>query len=216
MKNLHLFTYFLFVLPAFLSAGEWSDLFDGKTLSGWVEKTKEGTFEVKNGSIIGTMILDKGTTFLCYEKEFDDFELEFEIHILDPELNSGVQIRSKCKEAKGNQKYGAVYGPQVELSSKSDLTRSGFIFGQGWKSWLTPKETPSHNFFIKDNWNKIRVLAEGQFVKTWINNQFVCETKIPDERHTTNNKGFIALQCHGIKDGGPYQVAWKNIRIKEL
>ena len=35
--------------------------------------------------------------------------------------------------------------------------------------------------------------------------------------HETHPSGFIGLQVHGIgKDKGPYQVAWRNIRIKTL
>jgi hypothetical protein len=216
MKKLFISFCFIFLVHISGFSEGWIELFDGKSLNGWTEKTKESSFEVVDGSIVGTMVLEKGTTFLCYDGEFRDFELEFEIHIIDPELNSGVQIRSRCKEAKGKQKYGAVYGPQVELASKSEKTRSGFIFGQGWKSWLTPKEAPSHNHFLKNSWNKVRVLAQGPFIKTWINDQFIYETNIPAERHKTNASGFIALQCHGINEGGPSQVAWKNIRIKEL
>ncbi len=29
-------------------------------------------------------------------------------------------------------------------------------------------------------------------------------------------KGFIGLQVHGVGNRGPFQVAWRNIRIKEL
>ncbi len=197
-------------------AEDWKELFDGKTLKGWEERTKSDSFKVVDGVIVGTMVLDKGTTFLCYEKEYSDFELEFEIKIINSELNSGVQFRSRCKEAIGKQKFGAVYGPQVELATKGDKTRSGFIFGQGWKGWITPKESATNSYMKKIEWNKVRVLAIGKTVKTWINGQFVHETIIPDERHATNSKGFIALQCHGIKSGGPYQVAWKSIRIKEI
>ena len=56
-------------------------------------------------------------------------------------------------------------------------------------------------------------------VKTWINEKFVLETVIPDSRHETNNKGFVALQCadkHGIKSGVTYKIAFKNIRIREI
>lgn len=215
MKKLYLILItVLLSCPTF--ADDWKDLFDGKTLNGWEERTKSGSFEVVDGTIVGTMILEKGTTFLCYEKEYSDFELEFEIKIIDSELNSGVQFRSRCKEAAGDQKYGAVYGPQVELATKGDKTRSGFIFGQGWKGWITPKESATNSYMKKDDWNKVRVLAVGKSVKAWINGQFVHETLIPDERHATNSKGFIALQCHGIKSGGPYKVAWKSIRIKEI
>lgn len=216
MKTCLIYACLFYFCQTLVFSDDWIQLFDGKSLNGWTEKTKEGSFEVKGGTIVGTMVLDKGTTFLCYNRDFGDFELEFEVNILDSNLNSGVQIRSRCKEPKGKQKYGAVYGPQVELSAKSERSRSDFIFGQGWSSWLTPKEVSSHSFFLQNSWNKVRVHAQGPMVKTWINDQFICETIIPAERHQTNSTGFIALQCHGIKEGGPSQVAWKNIRIKEL
>jgi hypothetical protein len=32
-----------------------------------------------------------------------------------------------------------------------------------------------------------------------------------------DESGFIGLQVHGIaRDQGPYQVRWRNVRIKEL
>ena len=33
---------------------DWVDLFNGKNLDGWTEKTKEGSFRVEDGAIIGT------------------------------------------------------------------------------------------------------------------------------------------------------------------
>ncbi|MCH2207761.1 MAG: DUF1080 domain-containing protein [Lentisphaerales bacterium] len=197
-------------------ASDWQDLFDGKSFNGWTEKTKENSFEIVDGTIVGTMVGGKGTTFLCYEKEYSDFELEFEINIINPEINSGVQFRSACKEPAGKQKYGAVYGPQIELATKKAQSRSGLIYGQGWKSWLTEKDVASHTHMKQQGWNKVRLVAIGKSVKTWINGQFIHETIIPDDRHATNSKGFIALQCHGIKDPGPYKIAWKNIRVKDL
>ena len=215
MKTITIYIISL-LLSNYIVAAEWQSLFDGKTLIGWEERSKSGSFEVKDGLIVGTMVLEKGTTFLVYDKKYSDFELELEIKIIDSELNSGVQFRSACKEAKGSQKYGPVYGPQVELSTKGDKTRSGFIFGQGWKGWITPKESVTNSFMKRGEWNKIKLVAVGKNVKTWINGHFVHETIIPDERHASNSKGFIALQCHGIKSGGPYKVAWKAIRVKDL
>ena len=68
-------------------------------------------------------------------------------------------------------------------------------------------------------WNKIRVLAVGKTVQTWINGKFVIEQIIPDNRHETNRSGFAALQCadkHGINPDVTYKIAFKNIRIREI
>jgi hypothetical protein len=38
-----------------------------------------------------------------------------------------------------------------------------------------------------------------------------------EEKYKSHPKGFIGLQVHSIKKGtGPYEVAWRNIKIKEL
>ena len=204
-----------------LTASEksWVELFNGKNLDGWTEKTKEGSFRVEDGAIIGTAKSGLGTTFLCTNKNYSDFELEFETKLINNELNSGVQIRSKNHEAKKSQKYGAVYGPQVEVSGRNfEKNSSGYIYGQAWKSWLTPKEERLGHKFLKDGqWNHFRVVAKGNQITTWVNGNKVMTTTVPPERHKSNPSGLIGLQVHGIKKGtGPYQVAWKNIKIKEL
>ena len=43
-------------------ADDWQVLFDGKTLTGWTERSKETCFEVIDGQIVGTMVLNKGTS----------------------------------------------------------------------------------------------------------------------------------------------------------
>ena len=38
-----------------------------------------------------------------------------------------------------------------------------------------------------------------------------------EEIYKTHPKGHIGLQVHGIKKGtGPFDVQWRNIRVKEL
>ncbi|NQZ57701.1 MAG: DUF1080 domain-containing protein [Lentisphaeraceae bacterium] len=204
-----------------ISAAEnnWVKLFNGQNLDGWTEKTKSASFHVENGTIIGTAKSGLGTTFLCSNKNYGDFELEFETIIYDSALNSGVQIRSRNRPPRGNDKYGVVYGPQVEISAKRIATNnSGHIYGQLWKGWVTPKATHKlHNFFKDKKWNHFRVVAQGDQITTWINGNKVITTTVPPERHKTNPSGLIGLQLHAIKEGtGPYLVAWRNIKIKEI
>ncbi|MDD7986568.1 DUF1080 domain-containing protein [Lentisphaera marina] len=197
----------------------WLELFNGKNLDGWTEKTKEGSFRVEDGAIIGTAKSGLGTTFLCSNKDYTDFELEFETKLINNEVNSGVQIRSKTQEPKGSQKYGSVCGPQIEVGGRNYAKNSsGYIYGQAWKTWLTPKEQRKPHQFLKDGeWNHFRVVALGDQITTWLNGNKVITTTVPAERHSTNSSGFIGLQIHGIKKGtGPFQIAWKNIKIKEI
>ena len=211
---------FALLLNAAHAEDNWIILFNGENLDGWTERNKSDSFRVEGGTIVGTAKEGLGTTFLCTNENYGDFDLEFECKLIDPGLNTGVQIRSRNREPNGKQKVGPVEGPQVEIAAKNPDrgTFSGNIFGQGWGQWLTPKgDRKNHKFFKGGEWNKFRVLAKGDKVTTWINGNEVIATVIPAERHETHSSGFVGLQLHGIKEGtGPYEVAWRNVRIRNL
>ncbi len=76
---------------------EWVSLFDGKTLNGWSVHSGFAKYHIEDGAIVGTTVKGSPNTFLCSDREYGDFILEFEVR-LDPRLNSGVQIRSKIAE----------------------------------------------------------------------------------------------------------------------
>lgn len=211
----------LLLLPTNFVRGEsgWVSLFNGENLEGWTERNKSGSFHVEDGAIIGTASSGLGTTFLCTNEEYGDFDLEFECRLIDPPLNSGVQIRSRIRVLPGRN-TGPLEGPQVDISAKNPErgTYSGNIFGQGWGQWLTPKDQRrNHKFFKGGEWNRFRVLAKGDQVTTWINGEKVITTTIPPERHATHPSGYIGLQLHGIHEGtGPFTIAWRNLRIRVL
>lgn len=57
-----------------------------------------------------------------------------------------------------------------------------------------------------------RVVVQGDRYRSWVNG--VACTDFTDK---VDEHGFIGLQVHGIARGeGPYQVRWRNIRIREL
>jgi hypothetical protein len=61
-------------------------------------------------------------------------------------------------------------------------------------------------------WNHFRIIAQGDRIRSFING-----TAVADYQDDRDASGFIGLQVHAIKKGtGPYSVAWKNIRIREL
>jgi hypothetical protein len=170
----------------------------------------------------------KGTTkegspnsFLCSNKEYDNFELEFEVKVHDS-LNSGVQIRSQTKQTatgKGkNNKVGRVNGPQVEIEASGEKgAEAGYVYGEATgRGWLTPKERlKPHKHFKDGQWNHFRVVAIGNRIQTWINGVAIADL-VDDAILETHPKGFIGLQVHGVKKGtGPFDVSWRNIRIKE-
>lgn len=196
----------------------WVSMFDGKTLNGWIQKNGKATYRVEDGALVGKTVKKSPNSFLCSEKEYGDFELEFEVKLINNELNSGCQIRSQTKEAKKKgEQFGRVNGPQVEIEASGKKgAKSGYIYGEACGGWMTPKEhRKSHKVFKDGEWNKFRIVAKGARIQTWINNEPIGDLT-DEEKFKSHPKGFIALQVHGVKDRGPYEIAWKNIRIKVL
>jgi len=196
----------------------WVSLFDGKSLDGWEIKSGFATYEVKDGAIHGTTADGSPNTFLCSKEQYGDFELEFEVKVHNS-LNSGVQIRSQLKDAeKENSHGGRVNGPQVEIEASPG--QAGYIYGEATSyGWLSPEpkdDKHAHSHVKNGEWNQFRVVAKGPRIQTWINGEAVADLT-HEEIYMTHPKGFIGLQVHGIgKDSGPYDVAWRNLRIKPL
>ena len=192
---------------------DWISLFDGKTLDGWVQKNGKANYEVKDGAIVGTSVKNSANSFLCSEKNYGDFELEFEVKV-DPQLNSGVMIRAQTK---GGTNDGRVNGPQVEIeASGKDGAESGYLYGEAIGGWMTSKEDlKAHKFFKDGEWNKFRILAKGSRIQTWINGTQISD--LTDEKvFKSHPRGFLGLQVHAVGARGPYQVAWKNLRLREV
>jgi hypothetical protein len=196
----------------------WESIFNGKNLNGWIQMNGTATYRVENGMIIGKTEKGSPSSFLCTKKEYADFELEFEVKYPGAAVNSGVQVRSATKAPEAGQAFGVVNGPQIEIDAGgADGSVSGYIFGESFgKGWMTPDEKRiSHKAFKQGEWNLYRIVANGARIQIWINGQLI-DDLVDEEVYKTYSKGFIGLQVHGVRDNGPYEVAWRNIRIKVL
>ncbi|MFT5468033.1 MAG: hypothetical protein ACI8UO_003141 [Verrucomicrobiales bacterium] len=196
----------------------WVSLFDGKSLDGWVIKSGEATYRIEGDSIVGTTKAGSPNTFLCTEKLYGDFELEFEVKCAD-DLNSGCMIRSQLKDAENGKFGGRVNGPQVEIEATKDgkSAESGYIYGEavggGWRTKDDVRKP--HKHFKDGEWNHFRIVAKGDTIETWINGQHI--TKLVDPAiFESHPKGFLGLQVHGVGKSGPFEVRWRKLRIKEL
>lgn len=191
----------------------WVSLFNGKDLEGWVPKNGLAHYRIDGDAIVGRTTDGSPNSFLCTEKLYGDFELEFEVKV-DSALNSGVQIRSQAKEDDGR-----VNGPQVEIEAGGESgAEAGYIYGEATgRGWLTPEDRlKPHKAFKDGEWNQYRVVAKGPRIQTWINGEPIADL-VDEAIYETHPKGFIGLQVHGIGRGeGPYTVAWRHLRLKEL
>lgn len=207
-------------------------LFNGKSLDGWIQRGGNAKYHIENGEIVGTSVMNTPNTFLCTAKNYGDFILEYEFKV-DERLNSGVQIRSECfdtpKEITADGRTikipaGRVHGYQIEIDPDVPRKRlwSAGIYDEARRGWLFPKGKQQEaafsalglRIFKPGDWNRVRVEAIGDSIKTWLNG-----TPCADIIDSMTPRGFIALQVHGIgkdqnKEGT--QVRWRNLAITEF
>ena len=206
-----------FALPIFAGGDGWKSLFNGKNTKGWIQKNGTATYRVEDGMIIGQTTPGSPNSFLCTKKEYGNFELVFEVKLMNNELNSGVQIRSQTKNPENGEEFGRVNGPQIEIEASGDKgAEAGYIYGEACGGWMTPKDLLIPHKTLKDGeWNSYRIVAQGSKIQVWINDKQISDL-VDENKFKTHPMGFIGLQVHGVGDRGPFQVAWRNIKIKEL
>jgi hypothetical protein len=212
MKPLALILMTALALPAMAEEG-WVELFNGKNLDGWTQRNGTAGYKVEGDSIVGTTAEGSPNSFLCTEKDYGDFEMTFEVKV-DDALNSGVQIRSQTQGGP----TGRVNGPQVEIeASGKNGAEAGYIYGEASGGWMTPKDKlKPHKHFKDGEWNAFRVVAKGPRIQVWINGEMISDL-VDEAKFKSHPKGFIGLQVHSIGKGqGPFQVAWRKLKLKEL
>ena len=212
---------------------QWTSLFDGKTLNGW--KTLGGTakFRVENGEIVGETTTTPGeriNTFLCTEKEYGNFILEFEFKC-DAEMNSGVQFRGFFNDGvvKGYQyeidpaltNHRAEPGKSANYDAKGNIIPdntaprfwTGGIYDEKGRGWLYPltHNVVARTAFKPGEWNKGRIEAYKDGIRTYING--VLAATVVD---FVNPNGFIGLQAHWLPEYKKLEVRFRKLMIQDL
>ncbi len=238
------------LLPA-LHAGEWINLFDGKTLDGWfagiegirpdtrpdaekaskpvpahlrpADQRGEARYFVEDGAIVGEATNYCIHAYLFTKREFGDFEFECEFFCGSPgdpkmrSVDSGIQIRSKWDAAK--PVLGRLSGVQLDINPGNvEGGTTGVPYGEHIApgGWLTPDKKPvMHKHYKAGEWNKLRIVAQGPRIQTWVNGEPVTDVAL-EETTKLQPSGHIGLQVHEILDPGPCQIRWRNVRLREL
>jgi len=187
---------------------QWVEIFNGKDLAGWEQLNGTAKYEVQDGVIVGTTVRGSANSFLCTKKHYSDFILELEFKV-DPELNSGVQIRSNSFK---DYRNGRVHGYQVEIDPSARAWSAG-VYDEARRGWLNDLKDneAARKAFKQGQWNHVRVEAVGDSIKTHLNG-----VPAADFEDSMTAVGFIGLQVHSNKKDEPLQVRWRNIRIKDL
>ena len=210
MKNIA-FIFLMLAAPVSFAGNDngWTDLFNGKDLTGWKQLNGQAKYEVVNGEIVGTTVANTPNSFLATEKNYGDFILELDL-LVDNRMNSGIQFRSLSKPDYNN---GRVHGYQCEVDP-ADRAWSGGIYDEARRGWLYPLDMNpcGRKAFKRDQWNHYRIEAIGNSIRTWVNG-IPCADLVDD----MTAEGFIALQVHSIgknTEEAGRQIRWKNIRVQ--
>jgi hypothetical protein len=186
-----------------------TELFDGKTLTGW-----EGDLQwwrVQDGVITGGSTTKKipENQFLATTRSFQNFELRLQLKLTgDPKvgfINSGVQLRS--------------------LRVPQSTEMSGYQVDAGDPWWGKLYDESRRNKVIAESanlaavtaavrvndWNDYRIRVEGPRLRSWLNG--VAALDYTETDPTVALDGHIGLQIHS---GGPALAQFKAIVVEEL
>jgi hypothetical protein len=198
---------------------EWTQLFNGKDLSGWHSFKK--TVPPAKGWVVEEGALKHakkaGGGDLVSEGEYDNFDLRWEWKVASG-ANSGLKyfVLETRRSAIGH-----------EYQLIDDDKHPDALRGPKWQTASFYDVLPPANKHVKPvgEWNESRVLVQGNHVEHWLNGQKVLSYELGSaevkaavaqskfksvEGFGERVKGHILLQDHGD------EIAFRAIRIKEI
>jgi hypothetical protein len=198
---------------------KWTELFNGRDLSGWKNAYEWGEAKVVDGEV---QLTASRKFFLTTEQTYGDFVFEGEVLLPEGEANSGFMFRCHVEPNR-------VYGYQAEVDG-SDRRWSGGLYDEGRRGWLWPSqagrtddptalqgEEESQAFFrrpeVRDAlkrhaWNHYQITCQGNRLRIVLNG-----VPITDYQDDVDAVGHIGIQHHG-EDGQTYR--FRHLRLRPL
>ena len=180
---------------------EWTQLFNGKDLSGWREVGNE-KWQVEDGAIYGEGIT-KEYGYLATQNKYKDFHLFLRFKC-EASGNSGVYLHTAFEP--GTAKV--IQGRQIEID-RAVGRHTGGIYGDG-KGWIVWPAPELETVIRSDGWNEMLIKVEGNRYVTTLNGVQMIDFTYPSPGAT---EGVIALQLHS---GGEGRMRFKDIWIRDL
>ena len=194
------------------SAGGWTDLFDGETMSGWHGYARDGVpdrWSVQDGAMVLTPDGGAWDGDLVADGAYDDFELEVEYRVARCG-NSGVFYRGQ-ESADAAPIWRTALEAQIVDGCHADARYPSHRTGALYDLYApaADAERPS------GAWNTLRVVADGDRIEHWLNGRRVVAavqgspewdarlavSKFRDgaafPAYGTRRAGIIGLQDHG-------------------
>ncbi|MDD2306340.1 MAG: DUF1080 domain-containing protein [Prolixibacteraceae bacterium] len=203
---------FLIIVSCKNKEPEWTELFNGKDLTGWIANENPGSFKVENG----VLVAEGPISHLFYTGDFHrgifrNFELKAMVKT-EPSSNSGIMFHTQ------EQSHGPLLrGYEVQINNTyerpgdfHELKKTGSLYGIRNVYYPTVKDNEWFELSFKVVENRCEVFVNGTKVVDYIQ---------PDDPYRPKNDklkvfsaGRIALQCHD-KDS---KVYFKSIQVKPL
>ena len=186
------------------SEAGFTQLFDGKTLTGW----KIAEPETKSWRVEDGMIVAQGNrSHLFYvgdEKPFKDFEFKVDV-MTEPGSNGGIYFHTVWQESSWPR---AGFECQVNVSH-ADYKKTGSLYDIA-NLGVTPAQD--------NKWWTQHITVKGNKVQVRIDGKLVLEYNEPPGTQPGKdftrklNEGTFAFQAHDPKS----VVRYKNVRVKRL
>ena len=225
---------------------EWTSLFNGTDLSGWIvnalpEDLGKEYWKVEDGSITCNSMGDPEHNYvwLSTKGEYDDFHLKLKFQLFrDSRGNSGVQFRSRY-DASANARFGGwLNGPQADIHGPVPF-RTGLIYDEteGVQRWIHPSlsdwniepdQAPEsaldtelcHFEDDPQKWNSMEIICRDMDIKTLVNGNLVSdfngEGLLNDEIHRARGSGERGKIALQLHMHDELKIRFKDIYIKEF
>ena len=193
----------------------WTQLFNGKDLSGW-KQVGNGSHLVENG-----LIASKGGMGLLYwtKEKFSHFTLRVVYKMQKSNSNSGVFIRIPIEPRE--EWMPVFYGYEVQIDNHPETSNEDEFHITGTLYSLTkPLAKPGKP---GPEWNTMEITVEGPHTLVYVNGEKVTDYNegepVPERkfdfepiRGRRPDEGYIGLQNHGDED----IVYFKEVAVKSI
>lgn len=193
-----------------------TQLFNGKDLTGWVYGTRQGGenkagqgYRVENGTLYCTRE-DGGNLFTA--NEYSDFVFRFEFR-LEPNANNGIGIRAPLE---GDAAY---QGMEIQVLDDSGSQYTSLRAAQYHGSIYDVVPAQRGHQKPVGEWNSEEITARGRRITVKLNGATIVDANLGDikdpevlKKHPglARSSGRIGFLGHGAR------VEFRNIRVRDL
>ncbi len=201
-------------IPVRQTNAKWTQLFNGKDLTGFKQVGADGKITVEDGNIV--LYKTPNTlehTFLRTNEKYKDFILELDAK-RDPSFQYGILFRAINAP---DTAHVRLYGYQVKIDHTKRQWTGGIFddFGNtwNWMSDLTDNPVAQKAEKPVGEWNHWRFEVIGDNISVWLNG--IQTANLKNDKY---KEGYVAFKIHFLKSKNPVadSNSWfKNIQIIE-